>query len=132
MADAKTVLIVDDEPDAIAIVEVVLSEIEGVSTISAPDGDTGIALAREKSPDLMILDVQMPERTGFDVFAELRKDDATASIPVIMVTGVAEKAGLPFSAEEMKDFLGDAPEAYLEKPVDMDALRKAVSQILGL
>ena len=132
MADAKSVLIVDDEQDAVDIVEAMLSDIEGVSTMSANDGDDGLSKAKEAKPDLVILDVQMPGMNGFDVFAELKKDDATKAIPVIMLTGVAEKTGIGFSGKDMKDFIGKEPDAYIEKPVEAEKLQQTVSQLLEL
>jgi len=131
MPEQKTILIVDDEPDAIAIAEAMLSDI-GVQIISETDPEAGLAKAKEAKPDLIIMDVQMPGRTGFDAFGELQKDESTSSIPVVMLTGVAEKTGIGFSGDEMKEFFGEAPAGYLEKPVDPDTLQKTVSKILGL
>lgn len=131
MASEKKVLIVDDEPDAIAIAETMLSEVKGITTLSETSGEKGIAKAKEIKPDLVILDVQMPGKSGFDVFTELQKDDSTKEIPVIMLTGVQEKTGIGFSANEMKDFLGKEPQAYIEKPVDALKLQTTVSKLLG-
>ena len=132
MADNKTVLIVDDEPDARATAADILSDLEGVATITAEDGESGLAAAREQHPDLIILDVQMPKRTGFDVFGELKRDDSTKDIPVVMLTGVAEKSGISYSAEDMEKYFGKEPDAYLEKPVDPEALLATASGILGI
>jgi len=131
MSEQKTVLIVDDEPDAIAIAEAMLTDI-GVQVISETDPEAGLAKARDAKPDLIIMDVQMPGRTGFDAFGELQKDESTNAIPVVMLTGVAEKTGIGFSAEEMEEFLGKSPAGYLEKPVDPETLQKTISEILGL
>jgi two-component system phosphate regulon response regulator PhoB len=132
MAGSKTVLIIDDEHDAVDITKTMLSQMQGLDTISANDGETGIAKAREARPDLIVLDVQMPGKGGFQVFNELRADETLKNIPVIMLTGVARKAGISFSAEDMKEFLGREPEAYIEKPVDASEFQKAVSKALGL
>ena len=132
MSEVKTVLVIDDEPDAVQIVEAMLSEVEGVVVESANDGDSGLARVRESKPDMILLDVQMPGKSGFDVFVELKNDEAMADIPVVMLTGVADKTGLRFSADEMGEFLGKVPEAYIEKPVDPATLQATVSKILGL
>jgi CheY-like chemotaxis protein len=132
MKSEKKVLIVDDEPDAVDITEAVLSEIEGVTSSSANDGNSGLAAAKESKPDLIILDVQMPDKSGFDVFADLQKDESTKDIPVIMLTGVKEKVGIGFSADQMKEFLGHEPAAYVEKPVDAEKLQGIVTKLLGL
>ncbi|MFC1552624.1 response regulator [Candidatus Latescibacterota bacterium] len=128
----KRVLIVDDEQDMIDITEAMLSEIEGIVILSAQDGDSGLAKAKEIKPDLMILDVQMPGKTGFDVFVALQKDELTKHIPVIMLTGVREKTGFNFSASHMKEWFGVEPNAYIEKPVDPGTLQSLVVEILGL
>ena len=132
MSDPKKVLIVDDEADAIDITDAMLSRFGNITTISASDGDSGLEKAKSEKPDLIILDVEMPGKSGFDVFVELKKDEATAGIPIVMLTGVKEKVGIPFSADAMKDFLGYEPEAYIEKPVQLGDLQKTVSSILGL
>jgi len=132
MPDGKKVLIVDDEPDAIAIAETMLSEVKGITTLSETSGEGGLAKAKETKPDLVILDIQMPGKSGFEVFTELQKDESTKGIPVIMLTGVQEKTGIGFSAKEMKNFLGKEPDAYIEKPVDAEKLQKTVSSLLGL
>ena len=128
MLKEKCVLIVDDEPDAVDIVEIMLSEISGISTMSVNDGESALVKARETNPDLIILDVQMPYKSGFDVFTELKKDESTKAIPVIMLTAVEEKTGIGFSAEAMKEFLGTYPEEYIEKPVNAMILQKTVSK----
>ena len=71
----------------------------------------------------------MPGESGFSVFAELRENQATAAIPVIMVTGSAEKTGIKFSSKEMGEFIGKEPEAYLEKPVDPEILKSTVASV---
>ena len=123
---------VDDEPDAVEIVEFMLSEIRGISTMSANDGESALVIAREANPDLIILDVQMPTISGFDVFIELKKDESTKAIPVIMLTAVEKKTGIGFSAEAMKEFLGTYPEEYIEKPVNAVILQQSVSKLLEL
>ncbi len=131
MSNEKRVLIVDDEPDAIDIVESMLSEIEGVSTLSANDGNSGLEKAKEAKPDLIILDVQMPGKNGFEVYYELKKNESTKDIPVIMLTGIGEKTGIRFSSQNMEEFIGTPPEAYIEKPVDAVTLQNTVSKLIG-
>ena len=132
MSKAKKVLIVDDDPDAVDITGAMLSEFEGVVTISANDGESGLRQAREAKPDLIILDVHMQGKSGFDVFHELKRDESTKDIPVIMLTAVEEKTGMAFSAEEMEEYLGSKPACYIEKPVKAETLQGAVSKLLGV
>ena len=132
MSGEKRVLIVEDDPDAIDIVEATLSEIGGIVTLSASDGNSGLEKAKETKPDLIILDVQMPGKSGFKVFSELKKDESLRDTPVVVLTGIKEKTGLGFSAEDMKEYLGSEPEAYIEKPVDAVTLQNTVSRLLGV
>ncbi len=124
----RTALVVDDEAVARDFVRAILEPV-GWKVIEAPDGPTALKTAAEQKPQLILLDVQMPGESGFSVFAELRENQATASIPVIMVTGVAEKTGIKFSGKEMGEFIGKEPEAYLEKPVDPEVLKSTVASV---
>ena len=132
MSDEKRVLIVEDDPDAIDIIESMLSEISGIITLSANDGNSGLEKAKETKPDLIILDIQMPGKSGFEVFSELKRDGSLKDTPVVVLTGVKEKTGLGFSAEDMKEYFGSEPEAYIEKPVDAVTLQNTVSRLLGV
>ena len=126
--DTRTALVVDDEPVARDFVRAILESVDW-NVIEAPDGETALKMAKEQKPQLVLLDVQMPGESGFSVFAELREDTQTASIPVIMVTGIAEKTGIKFSGKEMGEFIGKEPEAYLEKPVDPETLKSTVASV---
>jgi len=132
MADGKTVLVVDDNPDAIEFANAVISEIGDINVITAENGDAGIEKAKAESPDLIVLDVMMPGKSGFDVFAELREDEGTKDIPIIMLTGVSEETGMKFSADDMGEFIGKRPEAFLDKPVDPAQLEETVKKTLGI
>ena len=100
----KKILVVDDEPDAVAGVTAML-EAGGYSVRSASDGEAGLAAARKEKLDLIILDIQMPGKGGFETFTELRDDNSLKGIPVVFLTGVGEKTGIRFSAEDLLDSL---------------------------
>jgi len=125
----KTILIVDDEPDAIDFAKEVL-EGDGYAVITAPNGVQGLAKMRSEKPDLVVLDVQMPEMDGFEVFREMKKDETLKSLPVVMLTGIKEKVGIGFSADEMKDYMGERPADYIEKPIDPAKLRETIGKVL--
>ncbi len=127
----KKILVVDDEPDAVEFVTEILSDLKGVSVISAADGVEGLEKAKTEGPDLIVLDVQMPRKDGFSMFSDLKQDPVTKDIPVIMLTGVTARMGLKFSAEDMGEYMGAEPEAYIEKPIDPGALLQAAEKILG-
>ncbi len=124
----KKVLVVDDESDARDFVRAIL-EPDGWEVSEAINGISGIEQARSLRPDLIILDVQMPDKDGFEVFNELSNDPDTKDIKVIMLTGVAERVGVRFSANDMGEFLGKEPDGYIEKPIDPQALKRVLSKV---
>ena len=132
MAENKKILIIDDEPDAIAFSEAMLSELGEFDIETANNGLLGLQKAESMNPDLIILDVQMPVMNGFQVFRELKKKDTTDTIPVIMLTGMATTTGLRYDAKDMGITLGSEPDAYIDKPVEPEEFHKTVRSILGL
>lgn len=124
------ILIVDDDPDAVEFVKTVM-EVAGYEAVDAANGVQGLEKAREELPCLAILDVQMPEKDGFSMFVEMRQDPQLKDIPVIMLTGVSDRTGIHFTASEMGDYLGEEPDAYVEKPVDPEVLQETVQKVLG-
>ncbi len=111
-----TVLVIDDDPVARDLITRTLAR-EGLRVISAADGAAGIAAARRETPDLITLDVMMPDLDGWAVLGELKADPELQDIPVIMLTMVDDKQrGLTLGAAE-----------YLTKPVDRERLVQVVS-----
>ena len=112
------ILFVDDEA---ALRKVMSRRLErlGFDVLTAESGEEGLRLARERHPDLILLDIMMPTMKGRDVCARLKADPATAAIPVIFLTalGLADhvKAGMDAGAED-----------YLVKPVDSAALKERI------
>lgn len=72
---------------------------EGYNMISALDGDLGIKLAREKHPDMILLDLVLPKRDGFDVLRSLKQDEQTKSIPIIVLTNLGEMENIDKAIE---------------------------------
>lgn len=132
MAVKKSILVVDDEPDAIEYVDAVLSEIGDFKIIRSYDGIDGQNKAKAESPDLIILDIMMPEKDGFKVFYDLQKDKETQNIPIIMLTGIAEKVGIQFFKKDMKEFMGKEPVDYIEKPINPERLKESVKSVFNL
>jgi len=128
--EVRKVLIVDDEPDMREFAQAAL-EGEGYQLRLAADGGEGIEKAKSERPDLIIMDVQMPKKDGFSALYDLRQDPATKSIPVILLTGVAKKTGVRFSAETVEEYMGERPQAFLSKPVEADELRRTARRLLG-
>jgi DNA-binding response OmpR family regulator len=84
-----TVLVVDDEAPIRLLCRVNL-EAEGMTVLEASDGESGLATARAENPDVVLLDVMMPGRNGWEVAEELLADDATSAIPIVFLTARAE------------------------------------------
>ena len=130
-AEEKKVLIVDDESDVREFIQLVL-EADGVGFVEAADGEEAVEKAVAERPDLVVLDVQMPKKDGFEVFSELRRNAATSSIPIIMLTAIEERTGIRSSARDMGEYLGSEPEAYVEKPIEPDKLKETAYRLMGI
>lgn len=120
----KKILIVDDEPEMISAVKRRL-EINNYDVISASEGEEGISKARSENPDLILMDIMMPEMTGGDAAKILKKDEETRNIPIIFFTAIVSKN------EEQKhqkiQIDGKSYEA-IAKPFDSLELLKKVAE----
>ncbi len=127
----KKILVVDDEPDMVAYL-CTLFEDNGYLTETAADGDEALDKVKSGKPDLISLDLLMPNKTGIKMFRELRKDDATKDIPVVMVTGFGKDDVPSMDFKEwVKKRAIRPPEAYIEKPVVPEVLMQAIKGIIG-
>jgi len=128
----KNVLVVDDDADVRIFVSTVLEE-NNCSPIITKNGDEGLSKVREKKPDLIILDVLMPKRSGIKMYRELKTDDSLKKIPVVILSGIAKRTFLR-SQEALTEF-GEKgvpePDFYLEKPVEPEELAEVVKRILS-
>jgi twitching motility two-component system response regulator PilH len=129
---AKKVLVVDDDPDVMLFSVSVLEE-EGYETLEAADGEEGMKIIKKETPDLIILDVLMPRESGIRLFRNLKTNKSLKNIPVIVLSGIAEKSFLR-SQKALTKF-GDQevpePEAYLEKPVKAEVLADTIRKVIG-
>jgi CheY-like chemotaxis protein len=116
----KTILVVDDDPDMRKLATIILSK-EGYAIIEAEDGSLALDLAKEKLPDLIISDVMMENVNGFMLYEMLQDDPSTKNIPIIFVTGEAQRAGAWDSNPNV---------VYLEKPIVMQQLIDAVKKVM--
>ena len=131
-AIGKKVLIVDDELDVRIYVRT-LFETSGFTPIVTRNGREGLDKAKELSPDLIILDVMMPEVGGVTMYRELKTDPELKHIPVIMLTGIGEKSFSHFLRmlnTKVKDPIPQ-PNAHMEKPIDHEKLLGLARKILG-
>lgn len=116
------ILVVDDDPDILQFVEMNL-DMEGFETHTAESGRIALEIARERPPDLILLDVMMPELDGLTVLRRLRSSPATASIPVVLLTAKA-------LAEDRVRGLDLGADDYITKPFDIEELLARVKAVL--
>ena len=117
-------MLVDDEPANLTLLEELL-RLEGYATVSAESGAEALSLARASRPDLILLDIMMPEMNGFDVCQSLRKDTALQTVPVIFLTALDDDTSRLRGLEMMAD-------DYLTKPFNSRLLLAKVENILQL
>ncbi len=123
MGKGKKVLIVEDNELNMKLFHDLL-EAHGVETVQARDGKNVLALARQSKPDLILMDIQLPEVSGLDVTKWLKEDDELKSIPVIAVTAFAMKG------DEQKIREGGC-EDYISKPISVVKFIETVQKYLA-
>lgn len=123
--DARTVLVVDDDPDAREYLSTVLQD-NGFIATTANDGVEAIASLERQLPDLVALDISMPEKSGVAVYRRLREDERLKDVPVIIVTGVSEEFERFISTRRQVP----PPDGYISKPVDAEQFVRKVKQLL--
>jgi CheY-like chemotaxis protein len=114
------ILVVDDEPDVRRFLTAVLEK-RGYETLTAADGREAFEIAQREKPDLVILDLMMPNQSGTDFYRRLTKDKALCDTPIIVVSGLA---GRHLALKE--------PVAVFDKPIDPDEFGAAVDSALGI
>lgn len=119
---APLVLVCDDEEPLRALVRASLAG-EGYEVAEAADGDEALALARRRRPDLILLDMMMPRRSGVDVLAELKRDPELAGTPVVMLTARTQLADREAASAAGAD-------RFLAKPFSPTELALVVGELL--
>jgi CheY-like chemotaxis protein len=137
MADTRgrKILIVDDEPDVVSYLSALLKE-AGYDIAVARDGREGMDLVRGDMPDLVSLDITMPEKSGVKFYREMREDAALAGIPIVIVTGVSNPWEGPDGSGSFEKFISSRkklapPDGFFEKPIDPDAYLAKIAELLG-
>ena len=124
MANAQqTVLVVDDDPEIVSMVSLRLTK-KGYRVITATDGNEALEAARRERPALVVLDVMMPGRNGWEVARALKQDPVTEKMKIVMLTAIGE------SVNEMTSPLYGA-DAHIDKPFDFTHLEKTVAKLVG-
>jgi CheY-like chemotaxis protein len=117
---SHTILVVDDEADVRKFLSAVLEK-RGYNTLTAADGKEAFEIAEREMPDLVILDLQMPDQTGTDFYRRLTKHKDLRSTPIIVVSGIA---GRHLAVRN--------PVAVFDKPIDPEEFGRTVDRALGL
>lgn len=120
---SKRILVIDDDPDVVGLVKAAL-KYEGFQIDTAVNGKQGLELAQANPPDVIILDIMMPEMNGGEVAKRLKAHNTTSTVPIIMLTALSEK-------KYMKAALFDlGVEFYVIKPFQPDDLIDKVQQAI--
>jgi two-component system cell cycle response regulator DivK len=120
---AKTVLIVEDSELNMRLFNDLL-EAFGYRTVKTRDGKEAVPLARQHKPDLIVMDIQLPDISGLDITGMLKKDAALKSIPVVAVTAFAMRG------DEQK-ILAAGCDAYLSKPISVSTFLETIRKFIG-
>lgn len=123
-ADTTTpiILCIDDSPPNLKLLNAILSKRYGVR--AAISGELGLRIAKQQQPDLILLDIVMPEMSGFEVIRQLKCDSATRDIPVVFLSGTE-------NAEDQARCRDLGAADYLIKPVKADVLLSKVESVLN-
>jgi two-component system alkaline phosphatase synthesis response regulator PhoP len=147
---AKQILLVDDDRNAVKYLSAVLSD-NGYEPVTACDGSEGLAKIEQATPDLIVLDVMMPKKSGFVLFKQLKEDKRYREIPILMLTGVSgvlqeleehqeETFEKPYDSlrqalkekiQEMREVGRVKPEMFVDKPVEPESFIAKVRQLIG-
>jgi len=118
----KKIMVVDDEPDILFTVGQML-EVNGYEVIKAVDGKECLDKLNQVTPDLVLLDIMMPEMSGWDVAAKIKEKPEWSSIPIVFLTAKGDSMSVGIG--------GLAAEDYITKPFDIEDLKNRVQKILN-
>ena len=119
----KTILIIEDEPKNLKLTRDLL-KISGYETIEAVDGKQGVEKAKSAKPNLILMDIMMPKMDGYSACREIKADQSTKNIPVVMLTAV----GYDLNKKLAKSMGADG---YITKPFSRQQLIDAISPLLA-
>lgn len=119
----ETILVVDDDPEIVNLLKLRFSK-RGYRVVTAADGNAAITQAAAERPALVVLDVMMPQKSGWEVARELRQNPATEAIKIVMLTAIGK------DMNEMTAPLYGV-DAHLDKPFEFSELESTVAGLLG-
>ena len=118
----QTILVADDDPEILTMLSLRLGK-RGYRVVTASDGQVALDCVRSEKPVLVVLDVMMPSKTGWEVARALKQDPETATVKILMLTAIGH------SVNEMTSPLYGA-DAYLDKPFEFGKLEKTIGDLL--
>lgn len=132
MTNKKKILIIDDDPNLVSFMTMLLED-NGYDTLTAAEGGAGLEQTRSERPDLVILDISMPETSGVRYYRDVRDDPELKNIPVVMVTGITGYGG---DKEAFRRFISKRgqvppPDDFFSKPVDKEKLLASIAKLLS-
>lgn len=130
MSELKKIMIIDDEMD-IRIYLMAALEDCGYNTCTIEDDEAVLEVVRKEKPDLIVLDIMMPMRSGISIFKDLRTDPDTMQIPVVLISGLETSKGM--LTDELIDLIDEKiiepPDGFIEKPVRLNDFLNLVAQL---
>ena len=121
-AAGANILVVDDDPEIVAMLQMRLTH-RGYNVSTANDGNLALELAKRELPDVVLLDVMMPGKSGWEVARALKQDPLTQGIKIVMVTAIGEQVN------EITSPLYGA-DAHIDKPFEFERLENVISQLV--
>jgi two-component system phosphate regulon response regulator PhoB len=128
----KRVLVLDDEPDIVTYLVMLLRD-AGYDTLSARNATEGMALIRSEKPDLVTLDISMPQGSGTNFYKELKTDPDLSEIPVVIITAITDESCDPYAFRDtiVNHHGVPAPEGYFTKPIDRVEFLSTIRSLLS-
>jgi CheY-like chemotaxis protein len=123
LAGKRKILYIEDNLSNLTLVEEILRDQPETELIGAMQGQLGLDLARKHSPDLILLDLHLPDLPGWEVLAQLRRDEATRHIPIVVISADA-------TARQIERLLAAGAHAYLTKPLDVAQFLQVVEETI--
>ncbi len=120
-AEKRTILYVEDNLSNLTLIEQMLAEQPHFKLITATQGQLGIELARQHSPDLILLDLHLPDLPGWEVLSRLQRHEATREIPVVIISADA-------TSRQIKRLMAAGARAYLTKPLDVQEFFRVINE----
>ena len=122
MSKPARILVVDDDPEIVTMLSTRLSK-RGYTVSTASDGHKAIELTKKELPDVVLLDVMMPGKSGWEVARAIKQDPATHAVKIVMVSAIGEKTN-----EITAPIYG--ADAHVDKPFEFEHLERVIAQLL--